>query len=79
MIKVRLLSPEWNRSFEAEAVFLPGDLGEFEVLRNHAPIVSTLTAGKIRWRVEGGSEESLNIKWGVARLKDNCLNICVEV
>lgn len=76
-IKVEILHPEWNRSLEADAVWLPGTLGEFEVLRGHAPIISTLTAGKLKWRA-GGRIESLEIRGGVMRLKDDSMKICVE-
>lgn len=78
MIKVRILTPEWSREFEADAIFLPGELGEFEVLVNHAPIISTLSAGSVKWRL-GDSAESLQIRGGVVRLKDNVMNVCAEV
>lgn len=77
-IHVDILTPEWNRAVDAEAVFLPGAMGEFEVLPNHAPIISTLTAGAVRWRA-GGSEESLRVKGGAVRLENNLMQICVEV
>lgn len=77
-IKIDILTPEWSRSVEAEAVFLPGAAGEFEVLVNHAPIISTLDVGKIRWRGSEG-EESLSVKGGVVRLKNNVMSICAEV
>ena len=78
MIKVNILTPEWTRCVEAEAVFLPGTLGEFEVLNNHAPIISTLTGGEVKWR-SCGCEDRLAIKGGVVRLKDNEMQICAEV
>lgn len=77
MIKVRILTPERSQEFEADAIFLPGEIGEFEVLVNHAPIISTLVAGSVRWRA-GESTGSLEILGGVARLKDNEMSICVE-
>lgn len=78
MIKVDILSPEGSRHLEADAVFLPGVMGEFEVLRNHAPIISVLAAGKVKWRV-GEKMDSLEIPGGVVRLKDNAMQICVEI
>lgn len=78
MIKVRILTPEWSREFEADAIFLPGELGEFEVLVNHAPIISTLTAGSIKWR-QGEDMESMPITGGVMRLKDNVMSVCAEI
>lgn len=78
MIKVDILTPEWSRRLEVDAIFLPGALGEFEVLVNHAPIISTLTAGSIKWRA-GGKEDSLAVSGGVVRLENNEMQICVEV
>ena len=77
MIKLSILTPEWNRTVEADAVFLPGVLGEFEILKDHAPIISALAAGRIHWRV-GQEEESLEISGGVARLDHNMLDVCLE-
>lgn len=78
MIKIDILTPEWSRSVEADAVFIPGAMGEFEVLKNHAPIISTLVAGSIRWILDG-KEESLAVKGGVVHLKNNIMRICAEV
>lgn len=76
-IQVEILNPEWSRSFEADAVWLPGTVGEFEVLQRHAPIISTLTAGKVKWRI-GSQEDSLEISSGAVRLINDKMQICVE-
>ena len=36
-------------SGEVETVILPGTDGEFQILNNHAPIISSLTTGTIRY------------------------------
>lgn len=77
MIKVRILAPEWNRSLDVDAIFLPGVLGEFEILPGHAPIISTLSAGELRWRIDG-REDSLKVTGGVARMDRGVLDVCVE-
>ena len=33
---------------DVESVLFPGSHGDFQVLNNHAPIVSTLTKGKVK-------------------------------
>ena len=33
---------------EVESVLFPGSLGDFQVLNNHAPIVSTLKKGEVK-------------------------------
>lgn len=78
MIKLDILTPEWSRSLEVDAVFLPGAMGEFEVLVNHAPIISTLVEGKVRWRC-GCEEECFEVKGGVVRLEKNEMQICAKI
>lgn len=78
MIKLDILTPEWTRSVEADAVFIPGALGEFEVLKDHAPIISALTEGEIKWRV-GEKLDKLAVKGGVMRLKNNEIKVCAEI
>ena len=76
---LRILTPTLNRTEEAEAVFLPGTAGAFEVLRGHAPLISTLKGGEIRWRTPGGQEESFAIATGAVLIRDNVITICAEV
>ena len=55
MMKVNIVSPEKTLyKGETDSVMLPGEMGRFEVLQNHAPIISTLPAGEIVCR---GSED----------------------
>ncbi len=66
-----ILSPEKQIfSGPVKSVKVPGASGSFEMLENHAPIVSSLEAGEVRiikeddekmtFRVEGGFVELLN-------------------
>ena len=75
---VNVYTPESTRSFEASAVFLPGSVAPFEVLPGHAPLISTLEAGELRWRGADG-EESLSVRGGVVRVEADHIEICVEV
>lgn len=74
---LKVLTPE-GTSFEGqvEAVYLPGSAGRFEVLPGHAPIVSSLTAGELRW-VAGGENLSVPVVSGAMMLKDNVVTVCV--
>jgi len=76
-MKVKILTPAERREFEAEAVFLPGALGNFEILPGHAAIISTLEQGSVRWR-SAGKEDSYEIKSGVVRFLKDELTICAE-
>ena len=75
---VNVYTPEFSRNFEADAVFLPGSAAPIEVLPGHAPLLSILEAGEVRWRA-AGKEESLAIKSGAVRVCDNTIEICAEV
>lgn len=65
-------------SEKVSRVEFPGSAGRFEVLKNHAPIISFLSAGKIRYECEG-KEKTLEIKSGFAHVKDNKADVCVEL
>ncbi|MBP5487953.1 MAG: ATP synthase F1 subunit epsilon [Bacteroidales bacterium] len=80
MIKVRIISPEAELfSGEAQAVFLPGTLGEFEVLPDHAPIISSLDAGQVRLRLAAGKTETFKISSGFVRTGRGEMTVCVEL
>lgn len=75
---LRILTPSSQETHQADAVFLPGAAGAFEVLKGHAPLISTLEAGKVRWRGEDG-ENSLGITSGVVRVLDDVITVCAEI
>jgi len=77
MISVDILSPRVSRHLDVDCIFFPGVLGEFEVLRNHAPIISLLEEGRIHWRA-GGKEEAMDVKGGVVMVKDNVIKVCID-
>ena len=79
MIKLKILTPHGSREMDVQAVFLPGTAGNFEVLPSHAPIISTLEEGDIRWRTSDGCEESLKVKGGVMRCRNNEMHVCAEL
>lgn len=78
-IKLMILTPQ-ETLFEGfvEKVQLPGDKGRFMVLRNHAPIISSLSAGDIMY-VSAGAEARLAIAAGFVRVSDNEVVVCAEV
>lgn len=76
-LHVTIVSPE-RTLFEAkvEAVFVPGEKGRFEILKNHAPLLSSLEAGRIV--CTGGTPFELNISTGFVEVKENKVTLCVE-
>lgn len=61
---------------EVEQVTLPGVMGSFQVLNNHAAIIAALTVGTMSW-LAGGEKAERKIAGGVADVKDNVVSVCV--
>ncbi len=62
---------------DAESVTLPGELGKFTVLKNHAPLISVLVEGTIAYRTPAGEENSYAIKGGLADVDNNVISVCI--
>ena len=76
-LTIRILTPEGTlHDGAATAVFLPGTVSPFEVLPDHAPIISALSAGDIR--VVDGEERRFAIRGGVVKVRNNEIIACVE-
>ena len=60
-----------------ESVSLPGAAGRFTVLRGHAPLVSVLEAGEIRY-LQNGTEHTVAVKGGFVRVCKDKIEITVE-
>ena len=62
---------------QATGVAVPGTKGAFEVLDNHAPIISSLQAGIITVRTAEGDQE-FAIRSGFIEVAHNEVSICAE-
>jgi F-type H+-transporting ATPase subunit epsilon len=77
-IELKVLSPERELlSCQVEQVELPGMKGRFVVLQDHAPILSALVKGVIRYRIDG-VDHDLAVSSGFVKVKDNVVTACVE-
>lgn len=65
-------------SGEVKLVKLPGSKGSFEILNNHAPIISTLERGTIKFVEENGAEQFVEITGGVVENQDNKIIVLAE-
>ncbi|PTM06642.1 MAG: hypothetical protein DA439_03545 [Bacteroidetes bacterium] len=93
-MKLEIISPEAKLyQGEATAVALPGVDGSFQLLENHAPIVSILQEGEVRLKgfdvkkvpssfadlfTTKGSDTVLAIKSGTVEMKQNNLVLLVD-
>ena len=79
VINLHIVSPEGTLvKTLVSAVTLPGTIGPFEVLKNHAALISSLTKGDIVY-VSDGQESRLSIAEGFVEVRDNQVDACVEV
>ncbi|MEN9698964.1 MAG: hypothetical protein RLZZ301_162 [Bacteroidota bacterium] len=90
-MKLEIITPEASLfKGEANSVSLPGLDGVFQVLNNHAPIISSLKKGELHFEMSGtalemsdklqvsGSHVRLSINGGVAELNNNQLIVLAE-
>lgn len=59
------------------AVHLPGVMGEFTVLPNHASLVSLLREGNVTMTRGENVKGSLPIAGGIADIDHNVISVCV--
>lgn len=77
MITLKIISPErMVLSTEVSLVEIPGSLGHFEILKNHAPLISSTEKGVIRYVREGESHE-IECSAGFVEVRDNTVTVCI--
>jgi F-type H+-transporting ATPase subunit epsilon len=79
MLQLRIVSPE-KIEFDGviESVIVPGTMGQFEILNDHAPIISTLQKGMVEYTTREG-KTSLEIQGGFVEVQKNVVSLCVEM
>lgn len=77
-IILEILSPE-KRLFKGEVsrVYIPGKKAPFVILLNHAPIISLLDKGVVKWSNNDGEQE-IAVASGVVEAKNNYVTVCIE-
>jgi F-type H+-transporting ATPase subunit epsilon len=79
-VNLEILTPEKSLfKGKVQSVAVPGKKGSFMILRNHAPIISTLSKGKIDIVTRDYKEESLEISGGVIEVKDNTIIVLADI
>lgn len=77
-MNLEILTPD-KKVFEGEvkSVTVPGTMGSFEILNNHAAIISTLDDGKLIVRTSV-QEDVYLIKGGVVEVLNNKVMVLAE-
>ena len=63
---------------EVETATFPGSDGSFQVLDNHAPMLSTLGKGDIKYTQKKKKEVQILVEGGVVEVINNKVNVLVE-
>ncbi len=75
MLRLKIVSPERIEfTGEVESVKVPGTQGNFEILTDHAPIISSLQKGVVEY-----DGQKLDILGGFVAVQKNEVSVCVEV
>ena len=78
-LELKIVSPEKvEYEGQVDRVVVPGTVGQFEILVNHAPIISTLEKGRVIYYDSEGTHE-LDVSMGFVEVQKNKVNICVEL
>ncbi|MGR3811404.1 ATP synthase F1 subunit epsilon [Jiulongibacter sp. NS-SX5] len=62
---------------EVSVVTLPGKNGEFQVLKDHAPLVSTLAKGNLTY-IQNDKAETILVDGGVIEVANNKILVLAE-
>ncbi len=77
-MEITIVSPEKTLfKGNADGVKLPGEMGRFEVLKGHAPLISTLTKGTVE--CVGDTPFEVEISGGFAEVVSDTVSVCVEI
>lgn len=79
MLQLKIVSPQKIEfQGEVDSVLVPGTMGQFEILVNHAPIISSLGAGEVVYAASDGNH-SVEIAGGFVEVQQNKVSLCVEL
>ena len=77
-MNLEIITPEKKvYAGEVSSVIVPGTNGQFEMLQNHAPVISTLLNGKVKIKDKEGVK-SFDVKGGVVENLNNKIIILAE-
>jgi len=77
-MQLKIISAE-KILFEGETtmVTLPGEMGSFTVLQNHASLISVLVKGNLIYRDSDEEDKIIEVKGGVVDVDNNIVSVCV--
>ena len=77
-MQLEILSPEKTLfTGEIDSVIFPGSQGKFQILNNHAPIISSLSQGNIDYKINSITNQ-VEIKRGIVEVLKNKISALIE-
>ena len=81
MLKLTLVTPfkKLTTDLSVEEILVPGYVGELDILPGHAPLVTSLKTGVLRYREAGKSDmKSAAISWGYCEVFGDHVSVLAE-
>ena len=82
MFKLTIVTPEKRILVgqEVEEVTVPAFKGELNILPGHAPLITTLETGVMKWKIKGKELQQLAvISWGYCQVSPEGVNILANI
>ena len=77
-MQLEILSPEKTLFIgEVDSVIFPGSQGKFQILNNHASIISSLSQGNIDYKINSKTNQ-VEIKRGIVEVLKNKISALIE-
>jgi F-type H+-transporting ATPase subunit epsilon len=63
---------------ELEEITIPAFAGELNILPGHAPLMTTLAAGILKYKLKNGETEKRAISWGYCQVSPDAVTVLAE-
>lgn len=78
-IQAQVLTPQGSKfDGEIKSITVPGAAGNFQILYNHAPIISALDVGRVEIRKADQSTLTYAVSGGFVEMNDNRVTLLAE-
>lgn len=82
MFKLTIVTPERRLVIdqEIEEVTVPGFKGELNIFPGHAPLITTLETGVMKWKIQGQEKQNqVVISWGYCQVSTEGVNVLANI
>ncbi len=77
-LQLSIISPQESLfSGKVSEVTVPGTLGLFTILPDHAPIISSLEKGKVSFKTQEGESMEVEIDGGFVEMSNQNVTVCI--